>query len=357
MKKILFVNASLTNGGSERVMVKLANYMSSFNGFNVAMISIIDDNITYKLNNNIKLYNLHEKKNCYNSKFSRIRKIRNVVKKYKPDCVISFMYNINIYTLISCIGICNNVIVSERNNPHYRSKITKLLEELFYSIFARKVVFQTEEVKNYYSKSIRNKSVVIPNPVDQVNSIYYNSESKKIIAIGRLNKQKNFSLLIHAFSMFLSKYPDYNLFIYGDGDLRDDLISLCEKLKITNSVFFPGFVSDISDKFKDAHMYVSSSDFEGISNSMLEALSYGIPTISTDSAGGGAKSMIIDGVNGILVPVNDENRLYEAMCIIAGDNEFANNISNNSYKLIKNYSIDKIFSKWNDLIEGDINEK
>jgi len=356
MKKILFVNGSLTNGGSERVMVKIANYLSSLDDYDVSMISIIDDEITYIPDDKIHLFFLHEKKGRRNSKIERIKKIRKILKEVKPDYVISFLYNINIYSLISSIGICKNVIVSERNNPKFRKFYIKFLEEFFYFLFAKKVVFQTDEVKNYYSKCVQSKSVVIPNPVDQEKQNMFNPKSKNIIAIGRLNEQKNFPLLLKSFALFSKKYSDYTLNIYGNGSLLDSLKKISQDLNIQDSVFFHGYDNDIKSKLSDSFIYVSSSNFEGISNSMLEALSLGIPTISTDSAGGGARSVIKSFYNGILVPTNDVERLYLALCKVVEDKDFALELSKNAFETIRNYSTEKICNKWIELIGGKEND-
>ena len=114
-------------------------------------------------------------------------------------------------------------------------------------------------------------------------------------------------------------------------------------------MFFPGYISNVNEKMCNAAMYVSSSNFEGISNSMLEALAMGVPTISTDCPVGGARMMIQNNENGILIPVGDEEALYKAMLKIAEDSEFAQKISNNAINIKQEYSIDKIVKKWENL--------
>lgn len=84
-------------------------------------------------------------------------------------------------------------------------------------------------------------------------------------------------------------------------------------MELQNSVFLPGFTEDIHGKMHDCAMYVCSSDYEGISNSMIEALGMGLPTISTDCPVGGAREMITDGENGMLIPVGDVEALCNAM--------------------------------------------
>ena len=108
----------------------------------------------------------------------------------------------------------------------------------------------------------------------------------------------------------------------------------------------PGFAEDIHQKMLDAMLYVSSSDYEGISNSMLEALGMGVPTIATDCPVGGARMVIQNGVNGLLVPVKDANALYNAMKRIIEDKNFMEMISKEATKILKKYPLEKISQKW-----------
>ena len=93
-------------------------------------------------------------------------------------------------------------------------------------------------------------------------------------------------------------------------------------------------------------MFVSSSDFEGMSNSMLEAMAIGLPCVCTDCPAGGARAVIEDGKNGLLVPVNDAIALSDAMKRVASDTIFAEKLSKNASNIRKNQSVEKIIDKW-----------
>ena len=107
---------------------------------------------------------------------------------------------------------------------------------------------------------------------------------------------------------------------------------------------------DIHSIIKDYAMFVSSSDFEGMSNSMLEAMAIGLPTICTDCPAGGARAVIKDHENGILVPVNDVQAMANAMKEIAGDSELAEKLSLNGTKLREELSVNKIVNQWMEII-------
>ena len=129
--------------------------------------------------------------------------------------------------------------------------------------------------------------------------------------------------------------------IYGQGKEEKRLESQIEELGLKDAVSLPGFAEDIHQKMLDAMLYVSSSDYEGISNSMLEALGMGVPTIATDCPVGGARMVIQNGVNGLLVPVKDANALYNAMKRIIEDKNFMEMISKEATKILKKYPLEK----------------
>lgn len=356
MKKLLMINNSLSGGGSERVMVMLTNEFVK-RGYDVDMILCATlSNETYVIDPKVKLLRFDSRK-LKGPLFvwAWYRFIRKVLRKEKYVKVISFLRNHNVVTLLAAKGTRNKVIVSERNNPFANKRKVDLFhigEQLLYPT-ADAVVFQTKDIQKRYKYSIRKKSCVIPNPVNpdiiSINRCHDNPD-KIIIAAGRLHKQKNYPLLLKSFRIFSDLYPEYRLCIYGKGELEHELKELVKLLKIEDKVEFKGYVNDINEMMRTASMFVISSDYEGISNSMVEALAIGLPTIATDCPVGGARMLIESGVNGILVPVGDERALADAMIRIARDSVFAEHLGQEAVKVKENYSIKKITDMWEDII-------
>ncbi len=278
----------------------------------------------------------------------RIKRFKQYFKAHPDDMIVALGWRQGCWAAVIGKFVKNRVLISERNDPtkNPTSAMRRRLRNFCFRL-ADVCVFQTEDAMNYFSPSIRKKGVVIPNPINEQIPVFDIKERENyIIAVGRLNPQKNFHMLLKAFASFHQQYPVYTLDIYGDGVLLEELTAYARELGVASAVNFKGFSSDVYPLMAKAAMYVSSSDYEGISNSMLEALAIGVPTICTDCPVGGARQMIEDGVNGLLTPVGDAKAFADAMCRIAGDKEFAERIAKNATDIRKKYPIQVIADKW-----------
>ena len=245
--------------------------------------------------------------------------------------------------MIAAAGIKHRFLVSERNDPS-RMSGQKIRDWSYRK--ADKLIFQTDDVKKYFSDDIQRKSAVIPNPVsNDLPEPYQGERKKRIVSVGRLQPQKNHKLLLEAFAIFHEVYADYELHIFGIGKLENDLKMQAEQLHIEDCVVFRGFSSNVQREIWDCAMFVLSSDYEGISNSMIEALAMGVPVISTDCSGG-SRIYIENGVNGILTPVGDKKALSEAMIMLADDPELARKLSINGTKIKEQCGLEKIADRF-----------
>lgn len=272
--------------------------------------------------------------------------------KKNPGCTaFGFLIRSNIAMLMAARGTGVKTVFCERNNPvrpDMPAHIIRIRDRIYHR--CRAAVFQTEEERAYYTK-LRCPTAVIPNPLKEgLPEPFAGTRRHEIVNFCRLNKQKNIPLLIEAFSMLHREYPDYTLRIYGRGDEKDDLIALTTKKKLETAVFFEDFAPDIHEKIKDSAMFVCTSDYEGLSNSMLEAMAIGLPCVCTDCAGGGARMMIRDHENGLLTPVGDAQAVYAAMKEIIETPLLAQQLSAAASAVRGQLSISQIADRWEAMI-------
>ena len=189
---------------------------------------------------------------------------------------------------------------------------------------------------------------IIPNPVNDlfIKNPYSEERKKVIVNVGRIEGQKNQLLLIKSFEKIMDKFPDYKLIIYGEGSKKEELIKYINERKLNDRVVLAGQVDNIYDKIYDASLFVLSSDYEGMPNALIEAMCLGLPVISTDCPCGGPKMLIKDGVNGFLVPVNDENIMSETISRILADDKLRKELSINASKLKEMVSSNVVNQKW-----------
>ena len=356
LKKVVFTCDTLNNGGAERVISTLSNSFSDLK-IGVSIIGVSDrfgNTPFYQLNNNvsyIKLCSGFKRRVCF---IKRIILLKKQLKLIKPDIVISFLPHVNFYTMFACKALNIPYIVSERNDPKRDPK--KLLIKLFkYLSFIKAdgCVFQTVNARDYYYSSIQEKSIIIYNPIclEYTPDECIEKKTPVVLAVGRLTTQKNYKVLISAFKDFNQEMGgEYMLKIYGTGPLRDELIDFCKSIDVERYVSFMGSDDHWHVKeYKDA-IYVLSSDYEGLPNSLIEAMALGIPSISTDCPCGGPKEIIKDGTNGLLVPVNDSSALAKKMIEIT---KISPELFYNSTRImLDEFNVDTIATKWVNYIKS-----
>lgn len=346
-KKIVITCDGMSCDGAERVISLLSNSFSSF-GYDVTIIGVSThvEQSFYPLEKNVNYITLHKgrkEKICF---VKRVRLLRKTLKSIKPDVIISFLPHVNVYTQYATIGFKCPIIVSERNNPKKDPK-GFVLRKLKYLSFIKAdgVVFQTEEARNFYLKSIREKSIIINNPI-HVKRFTDDVEKKKVVlSVGRLVEQKNFTCLIDAFSKFSKKNPEYLLRIYGEGPLRNELIQYAKDNGVLEKFELLGNDFNWLEKEINDAMFILSSNYEGVPNALLEALIAGIPCISTDCPSGGPKSLIHNDIDGYLIPVNDSESMEKRMNDILLK-PFKWHLNND----VQKYSSNAVAAQWLDYI-------
>ncbi|MBR5799314.1 MAG: glycosyltransferase family 4 protein [Lachnospiraceae bacterium] len=340
MEKIVFVVPNMVGGGTERIVALFANELVK-RGYPVAIMIFAGDQVVYPLDERIEVLFVGEKSNGNPLvRLKRIKNMRNYYKANKGCYIFGFSVMGTVFSVVAAAGIPHRLLVSERSDPS-KYNLWRIRNWAYGK--AEKVILQTEDTKQFFPDKLRKKAVVIPNPVPGNMPLPYQGERKKrIVSVGRLEKVKNHKLLIDAFAEFCKQHTGYELHLLGVGELEQELRAQVTALGLEKEVVFRGFCENVLEEIKDCGMYVLSSDYEGISNSMIEALAMGVPVIATDCPVGGTKMYIEDGVNGLLVPVGNQAAMVQAMQKIAGDPALAGKLSANGVKIREAYGLSKI---------------
>lgn len=351
MKRLVFFLSSLEEGGAQRVVSILSNKLVE-RDFDVTILTYFDEEVNYHINEKIKLVSVI-KETGKTGKLQNIKWLRHFFNE-NADLVISFLAPFNMLALM-----CKTktpIIVADRNDPYMvpNNKVIRKMRDYLYKK-ADYVVLQTEKNKRYFSYLKNTK--VISNPInikDYVGLALKSKKANKIVSVARLMPQKNLKMLIDAFNEIINEQNSNKLFIYGEGLSRNDLQNHINNLGLQESVILAGNSVDVFNDIKDAKIFVLPSNYEGMPNSLIEAMCLGLPVISTKVSG--AEELIEDGKNGLLIDINDKEQLVNKLELLLSDEELRNKLAKNATKLANELSVDKISKLWIDCINEVIGE-
>ena len=297
---------------------------------------ILDDNVNYKYGK--------VRKNFY-----RIKKLREIIKKEKPDFVLSFLEGPNKKLILASLGLKTKTVISVRCNPAsvYKNILSYFIVNFIYS-FSKYAVFQTTDAKAFFWKCIQKKGIIINNSVNK--SFFesdYIGDSNSIVTFGRLEKEKNHKLLINAYKNVRNKMNGSQLHIYGSGSLKNELVKYID----SSDIRIIDNVTDVLSILRHCKMFILPSDTEGMPNALMESLAVGVPSISTDCPCGGPRLLIRDGYNGFLFDCGDQLSLENLMLALYNNQEIRNKFTKNSKKEALLFHPDKINNEWLNFFE------
>ncbi|QLO36246.1 glycosyltransferase [Klebsiella sp. RHBSTW-00484] len=210
-----------------------------------------------------------------------------------------------------------------------------------------KVIVLTERDKNVLVEW-GIKADVIENPIDYKN-FFRKKRCYKAVAIGRLNKQKNFCELIKIWGLFIKENPQWTLNILGDGEEMESLSSEIKKRELEGCIFLRGRVSNVHDYYMDSDICLMTSVYEGLPMALLEAKSYSLPAVAYDCPTG-PKEIIEDGIDGFVVQLHNQSEFVYKMNTLANDDELFYSFSSATLKTALRFDSANINKKWCALI-------
>lgn len=362
--KILVVYRAIDRiaGGAEKMSATLINYFSQ-KGHNVQFL-------TFDKQDAVSFYELHQKVNWQRigigdfrrkatvfERLQRFYKARRTIKSFNPNVIIAFQHDSFLHSVLLNIFLNYPIIWAERVSPQYFNFRTNIFyRELIYQLarFAETVCIQNESYISSYPSYLKHKIAVIPNPVFpttlKARPWGKKHENKVLLCVGRLDFQKNQKILVKAFLELQTDFPEWSLFLAGEGDEKGELLELIGN---NNRIKMLGNVKNIGKLYAGAHLFCLPSRWEGFPNALAEALSHGLPAVGFDGCTG-VSELIKDQKNGILARGNDNiDSLKQAIKTLMENGRLRRKCGDYAVSSMSIYNPIHQFEKW-DVIIRDI---
>ena len=366
--KILMLVSSMHAGGAERVAATLVNAWAE-RGDAVTLTPTYSSKGTcfYPLSDKVELAWLADLSGTRASgamaAFKRLLTLRRHIRDTRPDVIVSFLTNVNVAAILATRGLGIPLIVCERTNPVAETTTGTVWRKLRRLLYPRAdmVTVQAEDTAGPFSRQVPGikRLAVIPNPVhfplpraEPILTPITGDGRKRLLAVGRLHADKGFDLLIQAFSQLAASHPDWDLVILGEGEERRALEAQLREAGLASRVFMPGRAGNVGDWYDSADLYVLTSRFEGLSNTLLESMASGLAAVSFD-CDTGPREIVRDGVDGVLVrPNGDVPALAKALDAAMGDAAERSRMAQAAIDVRDRFSAARVLQKWQELFDG-----
>lgn len=349
---VLFVTSSLSYGGAAKMLVFVANGLcEQGNTVCIANLMEVAEEIQ-TLSPSIRIERITSTRKRYIDKLQKIFSLRKTIRVFKPDIIVSFKSTPTWMTCAANVFLHIPIVFSERGDP-YRENLKRPRTYVYWKMInsVSGAVFQTYGAKECYEEKLQRVATVIPNPVFEVLKHSQSGYEKAIVSFGRFeNKQKRYDIMIDAFEKFHKTHKEYKLKLYGTGEDETLIKKWVAEKKLEDCVVFLGYTNKPYNLMNYGNIFLITSDYEGIANSMLEAMAAGFPVVSTDSSPGGAKMVIENGENGFLVPVRDSKRIADALSVLADDKILYEKCATNARQVTTRFEPQKILQEWSEYL-------
>lgn len=358
MKNICFFSGDITNsGGTERVATIIASQLSKKNKYNISFVSLVEkrEKPFFNIDKEIYRYKLFDKPVKGITHVASIcHKLRKVVNDNNIDILIDIDGILDMYSLVVKVFTDVKVISWEHFNFHqhptvnYRKYTRRLAGR-----FSDGIITLTKEDKGYYRENIKIKCPIecIPNPIMSIsNKYFYKSSSKIILSVGRLTYQKGFDMLVDIANIVINKHKDWKWLILGEGEDRKLLEGKIKEYGLEGKLILIGNVSNVSEYYKEAGIFVLTSRYEGLPMTLLETKPYKLPIVSFNIKTG-PKECMINNENGYLVPAFNKEEMANKIEKLMENEVLRKKFSNNALQDTNKFQLDNIIKKWSKLLD------
>lgn len=354
---VFILEQGLICGGAERVASLLINSWID-KGIAVSLVTRDDSSGDYyKISDKVVRYNIGYKSRKSNivslihSTLMRIVRLRRILKISQSNVAVAFMTAANIRLILASFRLPIRIVICERNDVLSRKipYFQRILRFLLYR-FSDLVTANTEESVLALSLYCDKKQVIyIPNPVKQQNADNCQIKDRIILAVGRLHPIKNQALLISAFKAISDKYADWSLVIAGEGTERENLELLIRTLELTGRVKLVGQISNIDELYQRSTIYVITSVSEGTPNTLLEAMSHGLPAIVPNNLPG-ALAYVKHLSSGYVFNANEIGSLSNGLDHLISQPQLCKKLGMQARISISSFSLESVSDIWLDVL-------
>lgn len=361
MQKIAFHLNCLEQGGAERVVTNLANQFVE-KGYEVIIATEWYGENEFQTDAKVKRVHVglreeDKKKNHVIQFLLRVKYLTKFIKEEKPDILIPFARKALYRGLMAAYFMKIPILISIRTDPvgHYEEWSDKIQIPILFPR-ADGCVFQTEGARDFFAPRLQKNSRIILNPINPkyIGTPIPEKRTKTVVQSGRLVDFKNQPMLIKAFVEVHKKHPDYDLKIYG-GDSFDGTKEILEELIEKNNawdyIHLMGASDSLEKDLADAALFAFTSDWEGLPNALMEAMALGLPIVATDCPCGGPRTIMTDGVDGLLIPIKDQKALEDGINYLIENPEIAETMGRKAREIADRANGDAIFEQWKAYIE------
>jgi GalNAc-alpha-(1->4)-GalNAc-alpha-(1->3)-diNAcBac-PP-undecaprenol alpha-1,4-N-acetyl-D-galactosaminyltransferase len=364
--KIVLLVSSMGSGGAERVAATLVNAWAA-RGDSVTLVATFSGrgNCFYPLSDKVRFvyladHDLHRNASNQRGPLGRLRRfsaLRSLIRSSEADVVVSFLTNVNVATILASTGLRIPVIACEHNDPSAdgRPALWRLLCRLVYPR-ASAVTVLTDNVVEPFRAMVPGvaRIAVVPNPLpDELFLLRRPSADpgarRRLISVGRLHRQKNYGLLIDIFASLAPEFPDWDLWIWGDGPERAQLATQITQRSMTERIVLAGVTPSPWEEMARSDAFVMTSRFEGFGLALAESMALGVPSVAFDCPSG-PRQITRDGQDALLVPRGDKNAMTNALRRLLADEHLRAELGRKGTLSIRErYSVQAVTRIWDDL--------
>ncbi|WP_395327348.1 glycosyltransferase family 4 protein [Novosphingobium sp. BL-8H] len=347
---IAILASGLGAGGAEQVIAQLARHWCAA-GHRVTVIAFDEpgDPVYHRLPAEAALRRLGNHAGA-RGVADRVLALRRELAELRPAILCSFLTKNNLIAALATIGTDTRLICAERNNPE-RQDVHPLWNRGLGLLYRRAdaIVCQTDAVRRCFPVAVRRRLVTIPNPVAAPDVFPSHNDARRICAVGRLNHQKGFDVLLRAFALIAPRYPGWTLTIRGEGPDRAALETGIAAHSLEERVRLPGLSAVPRGWVAECDLFVLSSRYEGFPNALAEAMAAGLPVISARCDFGPA-DMVEHGRTGLLVAPDDPQALADALEEMIENRAARERIGAAAAQAMARFAPQHVLGRWDQLL-------